>query len=1073
MNKYWTNKPGFSPDKKDYPRRLTQDEIEEIVSTINRAYCDDAEAGKVIIDSLRNKYRRDLTFVTLCPSKIPEFKKTFSRKYRLAKAQIGEGVGVMAADAHGASSTQVALNTFHVSGAATTVISGIEGLKSLIFAHRPKKNKSTTINLKNQPANYQEAYNMRSELEGLSIRDLILEEDINIESYGYLKQNLPHWWYSIYESIYGRVESSDDVTVMRLKLNMKKMIFYEISMEELVSYIDQLSVRGKDLGSTFLTVFSPLSESIIDIHLIDTTGIDSVPGMKLLTETHYFRNATIPEFGKAFIRGIPLIKKVYPVSWAVWEKSMLYVRKVYDDELNTINKVVRGLPKALKKKDLDYVSFVELNVSQMRRLGISYEELDNLLQSIRVFYGFTDDKEKNKMYVYNLFSKKSISKFIRERKNGFPHIVEISDAASVSTRKEYRLAQPFFYGEYVYVSPVYFGVIENMMNSLGYSISDESITGWRAWTFKDNKPYNVYSIEIPSPEKYNSIEEIILYKMEIPDFVRDSVLENAVGELIYKDRNVIYINYRGILYLPLSANEDVSNVSSKGWSNGGLKRNMEFEGEKLVLYKKINLVKLDEIQEEELKQKIHDDYLSRQISDDVANELKLDEDNFFPVFWDGEFYLAINSDKHLTELESILSMRNFGIELDEDTERLYLKNVKNGDKYINIVIQEPEDRSIEIDVRKLKFGKSFQKYLKETVDKDDKLTIDEQKSIKKGDYNSPKIQNYVSTMIIKYVMDQTKVQSYDHWFLSTRDKEDSGKFTLTDVLSDPLIDPLKTYNNNMHDINEILGVEAAYSYFIKALKDLNASGGVYIDPRHILLLADFIFSRGRPNGVLFTGLARQPIGALSLITIERAMEVLKKLAITTNVENINSVSAAISTGQKTPLGTGMFSMSNDRRFNDLEKLYDDQLNTISAAEEEATDKIIEASYNNLKYIDGDNTKTAIPSATSYASTKTKIYDDFETLLNEVIEKGKFIEREVSPDTPIVTPDLVIPPLSRNDTIDSIFNGTMKMTVSKQIKKIPKVKTETKTKLEIKGKRVRTNKKKEEKTSKFDLDAIMD
>jgi hypothetical protein len=136
--------------------------------------------------------------------------------------------------------------------------------------------------------------------------------------------------------------------------------------------------------------------------------------------------------------------------------------------------------------------------------------------------------------------------------------------------------------------------------------------------------------------------------------------------------------------------------------------------------------------------------------------------------------------------------------------------------------------------------------------------------------------------------------------------------TLRQLLSNPNIDATRTYSNNVHEISDVLGIEAARSFLIKEFGDIITYEGHYVDPRHILLLVDFMVSLGRVNGITFTGISRQPVGALEKATIERAMESFQEAVGFGEKQEIRGTSASIYVGKKALIGTGYSDQYMDR-----------------------------------------------------------------------------------------------------------------------------------------------------------------
>ncbi len=144
--------------------------------------------------------------------------------------------------------------------------------------------------------------------------------------------------------------------------------------------------------------------------------------------------------------------------------------------------------------------------------------------------------------------------------------------------------------------------------------------------------------------------------------------------------------------------------------------------------------------------------------------------------------------------------------------------------------------------------------------------------------------------------------------------------TLRSLLGNSGIDSTRTYCNNVHEISSVLGVEAARSFLIKEIGDAVEYEGTYIDPRHIVLLVDFMVSLGRVSGLTFTGISRQPLGALEKATVQKAMDVFKEASGFGENKPVKGVSASIYVGKKALIGTGYDEQFMDRsKFKDIEE----------------------------------------------------------------------------------------------------------------------------------------------------------
>jgi hypothetical protein len=132
---------------------------------------------------------------------------------------------------------------------------------------------------------------------------------------------------------------------------------------------------------------------------------------------------------------------------------------------------------------------------------------------------------------------------------------------------------------------------------------------------------------------------------------------------------------------------------------------------------------------------------------------------------------------------------------------------------------------------------------------------------------------------------------------------DSNGSNLRELLANPDIDSTRTLCNNVHEIISSFGIEAGRTFLIKEMIEVVNYEG-YINPRHIVLLVDYMTNLGILTGVTFSGVSRQPIGALEKASFEKAMEVFKEAGGFGETKTVSGTSASIFIGKKAMIGTG-------------------------------------------------------------------------------------------------------------------------------------------------------------------------
>jgi DNA-directed RNA polymerase II subunit RPB1 len=144
-------------------------------------------------------------------------------------------------------------------------------------------------------------------------------------------------------------------------------------------------------------------------------------------------------------------------------------------------------------------------------------------------------------------------------------------------------------------------------------------------------------------------------------------------------------------------------------------------------------------------------------------------------------------------------------------------------------------------------------------------------------------------------------KEYDYskeWVINT-----SGT-NLREVLIKPMVDAPRTVTNDVNEIYEILGIEAARNALYNEITDVLDGGMVTVNYRHLALLVDVMTNRGNILSVNRHGINRGDIGPLAKCSFEETTDKLIKAGIFAEHDKINGVSANVMLGQIAPCGTG-------------------------------------------------------------------------------------------------------------------------------------------------------------------------
>lgn len=141
---------------------------------------------------------------------------------------------------------------------------------------------------------------------------------------------------------------------------------------------------------------------------------------------------------------------------------------------------------------------------------------------------------------------------------------------------------------------------------------------------------------------------------------------------------------------------------------------------------------------------------------------------------------------------------------------------------------------------------------------------------------------------------------------------------LQDVFTNPSVDTTLTYSNNVIDMYETLGIEAARSLLIEELS-IVLQDVARLDKRHISLLVDRMVGTGKLLSVNMLGMDGYENGPLTKASFERITKEFLTAGVNGEVENINGLASNIIVGQAPPCGTGTVRVSID------ENMYDNMI----------------------------------------------------------------------------------------------------------------------------------------------------
>lgn len=130
---------------------------------------------------------------------------------------------------------------------------------------------------------------------------------------------------------------------------------------------------------------------------------------------------------------------------------------------------------------------------------------------------------------------------------------------------------------------------------------------------------------------------------------------------------------------------------------------------------------------------------------------------------------------------------------------------------------------------------------------------------------------------------------------------------------DTVLDLNKLYTNDIHAVASTYGIEAAARVIVKEVQNVFKVYGITVDPRHLLLIADYMTFDGSFQPLSRKGM-ESSASPLQQMSFESSLVFLKSATIQGRADNLASPSSRLMVGQPCRSGTGAFSLVNDNEY---------------------------------------------------------------------------------------------------------------------------------------------------------------
>lgn len=131
---------------------------------------------------------------------------------------------------------------------------------------------------------------------------------------------------------------------------------------------------------------------------------------------------------------------------------------------------------------------------------------------------------------------------------------------------------------------------------------------------------------------------------------------------------------------------------------------------------------------------------------------------------------------------------------------------------------------------------------------------------------------------------------------------------LKEVLKLDFVDSERTFSNDIWEVYDVLGIEAARQAVINEVYKVIEAQGLNVDIRHIMLVADTMCASGVIKGITRYGVVSEKASVMARASFETPIKHIVNAALVGECDPLNSVIENVMINQPVPIGTGLPSL---------------------------------------------------------------------------------------------------------------------------------------------------------------------
>lgn len=271
---------------------------------------------------------------------------------------------------------------------------------------------------------------------------------------------------------------------------------------------------------------------------------------------------------------------------------------------------------------------------------------------------------------------------------------------------------------------------------------------------------------------------------------------------------------------------------------------------------------------------------------EIFDAKKVTETPMMTIYLKKQFNTADNAKRlaeQITEKKIFNLIEKVSLNLSEDTIELEIAETRKIGMIVNTIKENFENVGVKVKTNKIVISPKSELEIKELQKLKEKILKSHVSGVER-----------ISNTIVR--------SDGENWIVNTIGSN------LENILTIKEVDEKRTLTNDIHEVKEFFGIEAARNLIIKEVMKTLQEQGLDVDIRHIMLVSDIMTVRGDIRSIGRYGIAGGKTSILARAAFEETIKHLVRASVKNEVDNFEGIFENVMIGQVIPSGTGMFDL---------------------------------------------------------------------------------------------------------------------------------------------------------------------